>query len=179
VTATDPPQERPDFLAFPDLAVREATRMLPGLDVEAMSLVMLLHRVASALVYDLESAVHRPAGWSWSGFRLLFVLWIAGPLDGKTAATLSGMSRAAVSNLVNTLERDGLVHRDPHPEDARAVLLRLSERGAGAVQEVFRSHNDRETAWVSTLDGEDRAALVRLLGKLAAGAHRPWVNRRT
>lgn len=50
---------------------------------------MLLHSVSSALVYDLESGVHRPAGWSWSGFRLLFALWIFGPLGGTTAARLS------------------------------------------------------------------------------------------
>lgn len=71
-----------------------------------MRIVLLLHRVTSALVHDLESPA-RPAGWSWSGRRRLFVVWIAGPTDGKTAAALSGRSRAAVPNLVDTLERDG------------------------------------------------------------------------
>src|SRR5437660_2329039 len=31
----------------------------------AMRMVLTLHRVTSALVYDLESSVHRPHGFSW------------------------------------------------------------------------------------------------------------------
>ena len=54
-----------------------------------MRLVLTLHRVTTALVYDLESTVHRPRGWSWSGFRVLFVLWLGGPLVAKRVAELS------------------------------------------------------------------------------------------
>lgn len=176
MTARDEPAL--DFLSFPDHAVREAGRRLPELDVEAMQLVLLLHRVSSALVYDLESGVHRPAGWSWSGFRLLFALWIAGPLDGKTAATLSGMSRAAVSNLSKTLDRDGLVRRAADPADARAVVLSLTDVGESALRSTFRAHNARETAWAGALEPPERATLVALLGKLADAAHSDWVRRR-
>ena len=176
VTVPEPPPL--DFLTFPEHAVREAGRRVPELDLEAMQLVLLLHRVTNALVYDLESRVHRPAGWSWSGFRLLFATWISGPLDGKTAAALSGMSRAAVSNLVNTLERDGLVHRDRHPGDARSVQLSLTDRGERALRETFRDHNARETAWASALDPEERRTLAGLLSKLADAAQGDWVNRR-
>lgn len=174
--APDPPEL--DYLTFPEHAVAEAGRRVPELDLEAMQLVLLLHRVTSALVYDLESGVHRPAGWSWSGFRLLFALWISGPLDGKTAAALSGMSRAAVSNLVNTLERDGLVSRGAHPEDARAVVLALTPAGEEALRGTFRSHNARESAWVAALDAGERAALGALLHKLADAASGDWVRRR-
>lgn len=178
MTAPEPVRPELDFLTFPESAVREAGRRVPELDVEAMQLVLLLHRVTSAVVYDLESSVHRPAGWSWSGFRLLFALWISGPLDGKTAAELSGMSRAAVSNLVNTLERDGLVRRDPHPDDARAVLLALTESGEVALRESFRQHNARETAWAGALQPQERRTLVALLAKLADAARADWVRRR-
>lgn len=167
-----------DFLTFPEHAVREVGRRLPELDLEAMQVVLLLHRVSSALVYDLESGVHRPAGWSWSGFRLLFALWISGPLDGTTAATLSGMSRAAVSNLAKTLDRDGLVQRNPDPGDARAVVLSLTDAGERALLSTFREHNARETAWAGALDPDERATLVALLAKLADAAHSDWVRRR-
>lgn len=168
-----------DFLTFPDYAVREASRRVPDLDLEAMRVVLLLHRVTNALVYDLESGVHRGAGWSWSGFRLLFAMWISGPIDGKTAAARSGMSRAAVSNLVNTLERDGLVRREVDADDARAVVLSLTAPGEQALRVAFRSHNQRETAWVAALDPEERRTLTKLLGKLADAAGSEWVRRRT
>ena len=167
-----------DFLSFSSHAVAEAARRLPELDRDAMHLVLLLHRVTNALVYDLESVVHRPAGWSWSGWRLLFVLWIAGPLDGKTAAALSGMSRAAVSNLVNTLERDGHVTRRASAEDARAVVLSLTAAGQEALQQAFSRHNIRESTWAAALDADERQSLIGLLEKLADAARRDWVSRR-
>jgi len=176
--ALEPAAPELDFLTFPEHAVAEAARRIPALDLDAMRLVLLLHRVSSALVYDLESAVHRPAGWSWSGFRLLFPLWISGPVDGKTAAALSGMSRAAVSNLAQTLERDGLVSRSPDPADARAVVLSLSPRGEEALRATFRAHNQRETAWAAALEEDERRALTALLTKLADAAHSDWVRRR-
>lgn len=178
MAAQEPPVPDLDFLTFPDHAVREAGRRVPELDLEAMQLVLLLHRVTNALVYDLESGVHRPAGWSWSGFRLLFAMWISGPIDGKTAAGLSGMSRAAVSNLVNTLERDGLVRREANAEDARSVVLSLTRAGEEALQATFRRHNERETTWAAALDPHERRTLIALLAKLADAAHSDWVRRR-
>lgn len=176
--STPEPQHGINFLTFPAHAIEEAGRRVPDLDPMAMEFVLMLHRVTSAVTYDLESSVHRPAGWSWSGFRLLFMLWIAGPVDGPTAMALSGMSRAAVSNLVNTLQRDGLVHRGPNPKDARGVLLSLTAEGMQAFTEAFRSHNQRESAWAAALEPEEREMLTALLGKLAAAAQEGWVRRR-
>lgn len=52
-------------------------------------MVLTLHRAANMLVYDLESAVHRPCGWSWPGFRALFAIWLSGPVEVKKVAELS------------------------------------------------------------------------------------------
>ena len=178
MTAPEPPEPALDFLTFPERAVAEAGARLPDLDLEAMRLVLLLYRVSSAVVYDLESGVHRPAGWSWSGFRLLFAVWISGPLDGKTAASLSGMSRAAVSNLANTLERGGLLQRVPDTSDARAVVLSLTPAGERALRSAFAAHNRRETAWAAVLEPDERRTLSALLEKVADAAQADWVRRR-
>ena len=167
-----------DFISFTEHAVGEAKRRDPALDADAMRMVLLLHRVTSSVVYDLESTVHRPLGWSWSGFRLLFALWICGPVDGKTAAVLSGMSRAAVSGLANTLTRDGLMNRVVNADDARAVTLSLTDRGERALTSAFRDHNERESAWAGALTGAERQTLVTLLSKLAEAAQADWVSRR-
>src|SRR5918998_1701199 len=69
----------------------------------ATEVLLTLNRASSVVTYDLESAVHRPKGWSWAQFRLMYVTWLAGPVESKLAAELSGMSRAAVSNLTKPL----------------------------------------------------------------------------
>nr|WP_271214331.1 MarR family transcriptional regulator [Rhodococcus wratislaviensis] len=163
-------QSNLDFLSFVDFAVGKTVDELPEVDPISMRLVLALHRVTSALVYDLESTVHRPSGWSWPGFRVLFVLWLAGPCEAKRVASLSGMSRSAVSALVNTLERDGLVTRRPSAGDRRAVDLELTDAGHDAIVSTYSAHNKREQTWTDALTASERLDLIRLLEKLASGA---------
>jgi DNA-binding MarR family transcriptional regulator len=154
------------FWSFIDHAVERASRELPGIDPLAMRLVLTLHRAANMIVYDLETTVHRPRGWSWSGFRVLFATWLAGPAEAKKIAELSGMSRAAVSALVTTLERDGLISKEPVPHDGRAVRPTLTEAGLHAITTAFQAHNTREQEWAGSLSADEQRTLIDLLAKL-------------
>ena len=169
-----------DFLSFAGPAIDETAERLPGTDRSAMALVLLLTRVASGLTYDLESTVHRPAGWSWSAWRLPFTPWISGPVESRRAAELSGMSRAAVSSLANTLAAGELVRRTPAAGDRRTVHLSLTDAGTDRLVAAFGTHNRRESEWAALLGADDLAALNALLVRLARAAHRAdWINRRT
>ena len=167
-----------DYWSFIDVAIERTGRALPGVDTRAMRLVLSLYRASNAMVYDLESAVHRPRGWSWAGFRVLFVLSLAGPLEAKRVAQLSGMSRAAVSALVNTLERDGLVARRKAVPDRRSVELSLTDAGREAFAAAFVAHNDRERTWASALSEGEVDQLTALLEKLMASPVAAAANRR-
>lgn len=167
------------FLSFAELALDRTAERLPDADRAAMTMVLLLHRVANSLVYDLESTVHRPAGWSWSAFRLLFTLWVVGEQEAGRAAELSGMSRAAVSSLASTLAAGGLVERRPDARDRRSVLLSLTDEGCTRLSGVFRAHNRREAEWAGLLTQEELGRLNALLTALATAAqHATWINRR-
>ena len=169
---------RLDFENFVDFAKRRALELEPTLDAEAMAFVLSLHRAESAVIFDIETSVHRPAGWSWAGFRLLYVLWLTGPIDAGTAARLSGHSRQATSTLANTLEREGLLQRRPDPSDGRSVLFALTDHGIKAISSVYTEHNRREVLWASVLDPDERTTFIRLLGKLLAAAPQLAVRRR-
>ncbi|GAA3840375.1 MarR family transcriptional regulator [Amycolatopsis tucumanensis] len=166
MTAEPAAPDELDYLTFVDYAIARTTAELPAVDATAMRLGLTLHRLTSALVYDWESTVHRPRGWSWGGFRVLFALWLAGPMEAKRVAQLSGMSRAAVSALVNTLERDGLVSRKQAEHDRRAVLLNLTEAGHEAITSAYEAHNAREQAWANALTKPEQTILIGLLEKL-------------
>jgi DNA-binding MarR family transcriptional regulator len=173
-----PVREHDEALAFVSRAVVDAAARLPAVDREAMELILHLHRVTNAVVYDLESTVHRPAGWSWSAFRAAFTLWVSGPLEPSRLAERTGMSRQAVSSLLKTLEADELVERRTAEHDARSVVVSLTDTGAARLERVFLEHNRREAEWASVLEADERATLTRLLAKLADAAHDPWVNHR-
>jgi DNA-binding MarR family transcriptional regulator len=167
-----------EALAFVTRALAETPRRIDGIDRESMELILLLHRVTNVVVYDLESRVHRPAGWTWAAFRAVFTLWISGPLEPSRLAETSGMSRQAVSSLVKTLEADGLIARSAVAHDGRSVVLSLTPTGTRKIMQVFRDHNGREADWAGTLDADERETMIRLLRKLATAAQQDWVSHR-
>ncbi|TNC24341.1 MarR family winged helix-turn-helix transcriptional regulator [Amycolatopsis alkalitolerans] len=158
--------EELDFWSFVELANKRLSGEFGFSHQLATQVLLRLNRASSIVTYDLEASVHRPRGRSWSGFRLLFVTWLAGPLEAKKAAELTGMSRAAVSNLTKTLVADGLLARTPGEHDGRSVLLSLTEAGQREMVEVFRAQNEREYEWVSVLTEAEQRILVLLLDKL-------------
>ncbi|MGW3473119.1 MarR family winged helix-turn-helix transcriptional regulator [Saccharopolyspora sp. NPDC000995] len=155
-----------DFWSFVELANNRLATEYGFRHQLATEVLLTLNRASNIVTYDLEAAVHRPRGRSWSGFRLLFVTWLAGPLEAKKAAELTGMSRAAVSNLTKTLVADGLLDRAPGERDGRSVLLSLTEAGQQEMVEVFRAHNEREHEWTSVLTETEQRILTMLLDKL-------------
>jgi MarR family transcriptional repressor of emrRAB len=155
-----------DFWSFVELANGRLAQEYGFRHQLATEVLLTLNRASNLVTYDLEASVHRPRGRSWSGFRLLFVTWLAGPLEAKKAAELTGMSRAAVSNLTKTLVTDGLLERTPGEHDGRSVLLSLSEAGHAEMVETFRAHNEREYEWVNVLSETEQRILVMLLDKL-------------
>ncbi|RZQ60973.1 MarR family winged helix-turn-helix transcriptional regulator [Amycolatopsis suaedae] len=155
-----------DFWSFIELAHRRLAGEFGFEHQLATEVLLTLNRASSVVTYDLEASVHRPSGRSWSAFRLLFVTWLAGPLEAKKAAELTGMSRAAVSNLAKPLVADGLLDRSPSRSDGRSVLLALTARGHREMVEVFGRQNRREHEWTSVLTEAEQRILVLLLNKL-------------
>ena len=155
-----------DFWSFVELANRRLSTEYGFRHQLATEVLLTLNRASNIVTYDFEASVHRPRGRSWSGFRLLFVTWLAGPLEPKSAAALTGMSRAAVSNLTKTLIADGLLRRTPDERDGRSVRLSLTEDGHREMVEVFQEQNEREHEWASVLTEAKQRVLVMLLDKL-------------
>ncbi|MCQ4122205.1 MarR family winged helix-turn-helix transcriptional regulator [Rhodococcus tibetensis] len=158
--------ERLDFWSFIELANRRLSTEYGSTHELATQVLLTLNRASNVVTYDLESSIHRPRGLSWSSFRLMFVTWLAGPIDAKSAAELTGMSRAAVSNLTKSLVGAGLMERTPDERDGRSVQLSLTERGRREIGEIYREQNEREHAWASVLTEPEQRILVMLLDKL-------------
>lgn len=174
----DETAERTDSLSIADLAIQRTKERFPDTDTDAMSIVLWLHRIANVITYDLESSVHRPRGLSWPAFRLMFTIWVTGTMESKAAAAQSGMSRAAVSSLTNTLDNLGLVSRAADPADKRKILLSLTDAGKATLEAALQENNAQESKWAADLEPGEADELVRLLRKLGDVASRDWVNLR-
>lgn len=160
---------RLDFWTFIELAKSRLGSEFGSGGELATEVLLTLNRASMVVTYDLESAVHRPRGMSWASFRLLFVIWLAGPLEPKKAAELAGVTKAAVSNLAKSLIDADLLARTPADRDGRSVRLALTDAGRRQMRALFHEQSDREQAWVGALTPAEQHVLVILLNKLIAG----------
>ena len=101
-----------------------------------------------------------------AGFRVMFCVWVGGELEPRDIARLSGLSRAAVSSVLNTLERDGLVARFRESDDRRLVTVRLTSDGAERLVAAYRRQNEVEQDFFGALSAADRRRLARDLAGL-------------
>ena len=81
-------------------------------------------------------------------------------------AQLAQVSKPTVVYLVNDLERLGYVERVPDPDDGRAKLIRLTERGARAQEAAREILAQIEHDWSLVLGRRDFATLRELLRRL-------------
>lgn len=135
-------------------------------DLAAMAVGANLWRAAQAVRGELERTVLRPEGLSFTGFSLLFNLWVWGPMQTRALAASMGCTRATVSTVSDTLERGGLVARADHEDDGRLVSIGLTPPGRELIEDVFPRFNAGESVLVSGLDDDERETLARLLRKL-------------
>ncbi|MFD5967593.1 MULTISPECIES: MarR family winged helix-turn-helix transcriptional regulator [unclassified Streptomyces] len=97
--------------------------------------------------------------------------------DGATVTDLAvhlGMTKQAASQLVEDLVRRGYVERRPHPDDARARLVVLTESGWACTRAAEEAAAEVVGAWADVL-GEDGVRALRdgLLRVAPGGPVRP------
>lgn len=90
--------------------------------------------------------------------------------DGATVTDLAahlGVTKQAASQLVDEIVRKGYAERRPHPGDARARLIVLTEQGWACTRAAEEAAAEAIGAWVGLLgEGEVRALRDRL-GRIA------------
>ncbi|MCX4695636.1 MarR family winged helix-turn-helix transcriptional regulator [Streptomyces sp. NBC_01408] len=135
---------------------------------EQMAAVANIHRAAAAVRQHLENSVLRPAEVTWTGFVVLWVLWIWGETETRHVAEEAGITKGTLTGVARTLESRGLVSRTPHPEDGRRVLLALTAEGEALMEQLFPAFNDEEAFVASRLSAEECLRLADGLRAIVA-----------
>jgi DNA-binding MarR family transcriptional regulator len=88
-------------------------------------------------------------------------------------AATEAVAQPTMTTLIGRLERDGLVARGGDPDDARAVLVAITEEGRGRLQARRAARTALLAGRLDALDDAERAALLAalpVLDKLAEGS---------
>lgn len=145
-----------------ELAVAERLKGL-SIDMAAMAAVSNVYRAANAVRNRVERTVLAPHDLTWTGWVVLWVVWIWGDIESRHVAAEAGISKGTLTGVAGTLINRGLLARRVHPEDGRRVLLSLTPKGQRLMTQLFPRFNDAEVAVTKALTDDEVLQLARSL----------------
>ena len=126
----------------------------------------LLARAGGRAIRDLNRALQAYGLRS----RHYTVLLVAADSDGRSQRDLSsvlGIDPSAVVAIVDDLAREGLVRRDPHPDDRRTRLVVVTDEGRARVEKCRALARGVGAGLQTGLSSGERAVLLDLLQRVA------------
>lgn len=131
---------------------------------------------AVALAEPLQRELAARHGISLGDLHAVHVLARLGEIPISRYGAEVGVQRSTITNLVDRLERAGLVERLPGPTDRRVTLVRLAPAGRKAVEETGLLRQSEVAARLFALDPAAQATLAELLERVVAGPSEPLAD---
>ena len=152
-------------LAETERAMSLHLQSLP-LNFEASAAVSSLYRAANAVRVHLTNTVLRQHGLTWTGFVVLWVVWIWDGMETRRAAESAAISKATLTGVVKTLEARGLLTRRVSGTDRRLVILELSDAGTELMTTLYPVFNAAEAEVVASLSDQNLTVLTDSLRQI-------------
>jgi DNA-binding MarR family transcriptional regulator len=127
----------------------------------------LLRRPAVLVGHEVMASL-RDAGFSDVLRAHLGVFQYPGPdgLRPQELASRTMASKQAMNHLLHQLESGGYLFREPHPQDRRLRVVRLTERGRAASAVIRETVAKQDVEWRRALGHDTYAVLARTLEQL-------------
>ncbi len=171
------------FLLLKDLpryeCLLESAKLFPDMDPSACEAMLHLLRAGDEVV-EISQAHLAEHHVSQGRFGVLMLLWASSHRGSGTAAACAGkalrtpaqlaeaasVTRATMTGLIDTLERDGLVRREKDPADRRMMSVVLTPAGHSFLRGILPGHFRLMAQMMRGLSEAERKTLVRLLHKI-------------
>ena len=138
-----------------------------GARADATEVVLNVIRAGEALSALVDSFVRARGLPSSTALIVLEVLrGQGGPLAPSVVASRCFLSRPALSGVMDTLERRGLLRRYPDPADRRRALVEATPEAVITLTRLLPDLHRAEVSWTDALTGAQKATLLGSLGRL-------------
>jgi DNA-binding MarR family transcriptional regulator len=124
----------------------------------------LIEQVSKKLKQFQRRTMHE-SGLTPPQYFILSLLWEKDRMPFKDLAAASLTSRPTITGIVDTLEKKGLVTREPNPDDRRSLLVSLTEKGR-ILQQATPTLESIFTSCCSSLTLAETREIIALLQKL-------------
>lgn len=145
----------------------ERAKRYPELDPSAMEAFLHFLRTSTELFESIKAA-HASHNFSDGRFGVMMLLNRdpGKPVNPADLADRADVTRATMTGLIDTLERDGFVKREHAPDDRRMMLVQLTTKGRSFLDEILPDYFRRVAVLMSPLTAAERKTLVTLMGKI-------------
>jgi DNA-binding MarR family transcriptional regulator len=147
----------------------------PDLDVEAMGTIGRIKRCSALLGRKLDETFSSFDLTAWE-FDVLATLRRSGAPYCLAPTALFGalmITSGAMTQRIKGLESRGLVTRVAHTQDARSMLVQLSEAGLELIDRAVTAHVANEQRILASMKVGDLAVLDAHLSKLLQSLEQP------
>ncbi len=152
-----------------DGILEQWARERPDLDARPMGVVGRALRLAKVFEREIMRTISTH-DLSFGEFDVLAVLLRSGSpyaLTPKRLLESLMLSSGALTNRLDGLERDGLVARDPDPDDRRGVIVSLTAAGRKLIRQAVTDHVANEHDMLDDcLSVKEQETLTRLMRKV-------------
>lgn len=167
------------FLMLKDLprydCLQAAAQRFPDLDPSASEVYLQLLRTGDELSSG-QQAYLAQHNISQGRFTVLMLLLRAGAeacaqpgTNNSNPAVLAeraGVTRATMTGLIDTLEKDGFVKREPDPTDRRMMTVSLTPKAEAFLENMLPGYFRRIAEVMRGLTEEERKTFLQLLQKV-------------
>lgn len=125
----------------------------------------LLNHVARLFHEELRQRI-APLGIVPGQFPVLLALWEQDGITQKALLTMIDVEQATMANTLNRMERDDLIVRKAHPNDARARNIYLTERAKALKADAYAIASDINHMALAGLSDDDQIAFLGFLKRI-------------
>lgn len=149
--------------------IRACAARYPEIDPASSATYVLLLRVGSDLLAAVEDylASHSLSHGRWMVLMLLYRT-VDLPQNPCELARKAGVTRATMTGLLDGLEREGLIAREPVAKDRRMLDVRMTPKGRKYLEEIMPGYFRLIRRLMKSLPESEKETMISLLTKLAA-----------
>lgn len=122
--------------------------------------------LASRSILRVLDARLRPLGFAMSHLPVLRALAEGGALSQKDLARIARVEQPTMAEMLARMERDGLVEREPNPEDKRGSLTSLTRSARTRIPKASETLVAGEREAMAGFSDHEKALLLEFLQRV-------------
>ena len=130
-----------------------------------MSAGYLVNQLARLFARELQHHI-QPLGIVTGQFPVLLALWNKDGITQRELLSEIDVEQATLANTLTRMERDGLVKRTKHPNDARAQQIWLTEKALRVRDAAYQSATKVNQDALADLSVSEREQFIELMGRI-------------